>query len=102
LFGWNVRLLTCGSRYGVNTRSQPQGALRRDEPPGKTGRGKLESANGTRCSEHRSNQRSTGRYLRGRDPVLAFAYRARGPGPRLWITGPAARTERRGSAAQRV
>ena len=40
LFGWNVRLLTCGSRYGVNIRSQPQSALGRDKPPGKTARGK--------------------------------------------------------------
>ena len=62
--------------------------------------GKLESVNGTRFSEYRSNQRPTGRYLRGWDPVLAFAYRVREPGPRLWITGPAAGTERRGPAAQ--
>ena len=40
LFGWNVRLLTCGSRYGVNTRSQPQGALRARQTAGKDWQGK--------------------------------------------------------------
>ena len=52
LLGWNVRLLTGGSRYGVNTRSQPQGALERGKLPGKDCQGKLESVNGTCTSKH--------------------------------------------------
>ena len=40
LFGWNVRLLTCGSRYGVSIRSQPQGRAWARQTAGKDCQGK--------------------------------------------------------------